>query len=62
MLGAGPTETEQDSVEFLGTETFQSVANQGREGMQRFGRNSQETTMQTWGLFWFHLKGYTQYL
>ena len=49
MLGAGPAEMEQDSVGLLGTETFQPVANQGREGMQRFGRSSQETTMQTWG-------------
>ena len=62
IVGSGPTETKQDSVGFLGMETFPPVANQRREEMQRFGRSSQQTTMQTWGLFWFHLKGYTQYL
>ena len=30
----------------LGTEAFQAVANQGREGMQRQRRGSQETAVQ----------------
>ena len=33
----------------LGTEAFQTVANQGREGMQRKGGSSQETVVQPWG-------------
>ena len=39
-------ETEQDPVGLLGLETFETVANQGREGMQRQGRSSPETTGQ----------------
>ena len=49
MPGAGPTETEQDPVGLLGMEAFQTVANQGREGMQRRRRSSQKTTVQAWG-------------
>ena len=33
----------------LGTGAFQTLANQGREGMQRQGRSSQEIIMQPWG-------------
>ena len=33
----------------LGTKAFQTVANQGREGMQRQGRSSQDTTVQPRG-------------
>ena len=32
----------------LGLEAFQTVANQGRGGMQRQGRSSQETIVQPW--------------
>ena len=39
-------ETKQDPVGLLGTEAFQAVANQGREGMQRQRRGSQETAVQ----------------
>ena len=42
-------ETEQDPVGFLGTEAFQTVVNQGREGIQRQGRSSQKTIVQPWG-------------
>ena len=42
-------ETKQDPVGLLGMEAFQIVANQGREGMQRQGRSSQETIVQPWG-------------
>ena len=34
---------------FLGMEAFQTAANQGREGMQRKGRSSQEMIVQLWG-------------
>ena len=33
----------------LGTGAFQTLANQGREGMQRQGRSNQETLVQPWG-------------
>ena len=33
----------------LGIKAFQTAANQGREGMQRQGRSSQETIEQPWG-------------
>ena len=42
-------ETEQDAVGLLLTGAFQTFANQGRKGMQRQGRNSQETIVQPWG-------------
>ena len=42
-------ETKQDPVGLLVLEAFQTVANQGREGMQRQGRSSQETMVQPWG-------------
>ena len=41
-------ETMQNPVGLLGTEVFQTVANQEREGMQRQGRSSQETIVQPW--------------
>ena len=37
---------DQDAVGLLGMEAFETVANQGRQGMQRQGRSSQETTVQ----------------
>ena len=43
------SETEQDLVGLLGTEAFKTVANQGRKGMQKQGRSSQETIMHFWG-------------
>ena len=36
---------DQDAVGVLGMEAFETVANQGRQGMQRQGRSSQETTV-----------------
>ena len=39
----------QDPVGLLGMEVFQTVAHQGREGMQGQGGSSQETTVQPWG-------------
>ena len=39
-------ETKPDPVGLLGMEAFQTVANQGKEGMQRQGRSSQETIVQ----------------
>ena len=30
-------------------EAFQAVANQGREGMQRIGRSSQDKIVRAWG-------------
>ena len=59
MLGAGPTETEQDSVGLLGTETFQPVANQGREGCRDLGEAAKRQQCRLGAVFWFHLKGYT---
>ena len=41
----------------LATEAFQTVANQGREGKQRQGRNSQETIWQPWGRVGVPLQG-----
>ena len=38
--------TKQDPVGILGMEAFETVANQGREGMQRQRRSSQGTTVQ----------------
>ena len=37
-----------------------TVANQGRERMQRQGRSSQKTIVQPWGRTWFPLKGSKQ--
>ena len=42
-------ETKQGPVGLLGLEAFQTIANQGRGGMQRQGRSSQETIVQPWG-------------
>ena len=50
-------ETKQDPVGLLGMEIFQTVANQGREGMQRQGRGSQETIVQPWGRVLVPLQG-----
>ena len=36
-------------MRLLGREAFQTVANQGREGMQRPVRSSQEKIVQPWG-------------
>ena len=36
---------DQDAVGVLGMQAFETVANQGRQGMQRQGRSSQETTV-----------------
>ena len=43
------SETKHNPVGLLGMEAFQTAATQGREGMQRQGRNSQETLVQPWG-------------
>ena len=39
----------------------QTVADQGRKGMRRPGRNSQETIAQLGARSWFCLKGYTEW-
>ena len=62
QVGLPPIETKQDPVGLLGTEDFlprflfignrlqiRTVDNQGREGMQKQGRSSQETIVQPGG-------------
>ena len=45
----------------LGTEAFQAVAKQGREGMQIQRRGSQETAVQPWGRVFTPPKGHTEW-
>ena len=41
--------TQKDPVGLMGPEAIQKVAKQGREGIQRQGRNNQEITVHPWG-------------
>lgn len=55
--GNGPHSASATCPEFPGQ--VQTVAYQGRKGMQRPGRNSQGTTVQPRAGLWFPVKGYT---